>query len=61
MSTETFYTVVGGISFTLLGLWWVVVISRKEWQHSRARRMLAYAVSLHFLLPFNQKIKLTRR
>jgi uncharacterized membrane protein len=51
VSTETFYTVVGGISFTLLGLWWVVVISRKEWQHSRARRMLAYAVSLHFLLP----------
>lgn len=51
MSTEAFYAAVAGISFTLLGLWWVVVITRSEWQHSQARRMLAYAVSLHFLLP----------
>ena len=26
MTTEAFYAAVGGISFTLLGLWWVVVI-----------------------------------
>ena len=51
MSTEAFYAAVAGISFTLLGLWWVVVISRTEWRQSQARRMLAYAVSLHFLLP----------
>lgn len=51
MSTEVFYTAVAGVSFTLLGLWWVVVTSRTEWRHSRPRRMLAYAVSLHFLLP----------
>jgi hypothetical protein len=51
MTTEAFYTAVAGISFTLLGLWWVVVSSRKEWQQSQERRLLAYAVSLHFLLP----------
>ena len=51
MSTEAFYAAVAGISFTLLGLWWVVVITRTEWRQSQARRMLAYAVSLHFLLP----------
>ncbi len=51
MSTEAFYAAVAGISFTLLGLWWVVVVSRPEWRRTRARRMLAYTVSLHFLLP----------
>ena len=47
----TFYATVGGISFTLHGLWWVVVMSKKEWAHQRARRLLAYVVSLHFLVP----------
>jgi hypothetical protein len=51
MTTEAFYAAVAGISFTLLGLWWVVVITRSEWRQSPARRMLAYTVSLHFLLP----------
>jgi hypothetical protein len=51
MTTAAFYSAVAGISFTLLGLWWVVVISRAEWRQSRARRLLAYTVSLHFLLP----------
>jgi len=51
MDTQTFYTTVSGISFTLLGLWWVVVQSREAWRHDPARRWMAYAVSLHFLLP----------
>ena len=51
MSTEAFYGAVAGISFTLLGLWWVVVITRTDWRPSPARRLLAYTVSLHFLLP----------
>jgi len=51
MDLTTFYATVGGISFTLHGLWWVVVMSKKEWQLQRARRLLAYVVSLHFLVP----------
>ena len=51
MTTQAFYAAVAGISFTLLGLWWVVVITRTEWRQSPARRLLAYTVSLHFLLP----------
>jgi len=48
---QTFYTTVSSISFTLLGLWWVVVQARPEWRTEPARRRMAYAVSLHFLLP----------
>jgi hypothetical protein len=48
---NTFYATVGGIAFTLHGLWWVVVMSKREWQQQRARRLLAYVVSLHFLIP----------
>jgi hypothetical protein len=47
----TFYTTVSAISFTLLGLWWVVVQTREEWRRIAARRRMAYVVSLHFLLP----------
>ncbi len=51
METQTFYTTVGSISFTLLGLWWVVVQGRDSWRTNPSRRRMAYAVSLHFLLP----------
>ncbi len=51
MDTQAFYTTVSSISFTLLGLWWVVVQSHDEWRANPARRRMAYAVSLHFLLP----------
>lgn len=51
MTSESFYTTVSAISFTLLGLWWVVVQSRESWRFDVARRRMAYAVSLHFLLP----------
>jgi hypothetical protein len=48
---ETFYTVAGAVAFTLHGLWWVVVQSKPDWRQDRSRRLLAYVVSLHFLLP----------
>ncbi len=51
MPTDTFYTVVGGIGFTLHGLWWVVVQGRPEWSRNRSRRLLAYVVGLHLLIP----------
>jgi hypothetical protein len=51
VDTATFYTTVSAISFTLLGLWWVVVQTREEWRRIPARRRMAYVVSLHFLLP----------
>jgi len=51
VETQTFYTTVGSISFTLLGLWWVVVQGRESWRTEPSRRRMAYAVSLHFLLP----------
>jgi drug/metabolite transporter superfamily protein YnfA len=51
MSIDTFYAVVGGIGFTLHGLWWVVVHDRPEWSRNRSRRLLAYVVGLHLLIP----------
>lgn len=42
---------VSSISFTLLGLWWVVVQGRETWRMNLARRRMAYVVSLHFVLP----------
>ena len=51
MTDDAFYTVVGGIGFTLHGLWWVVVQGRPEWSNDRSRRLLAYVVGLHLLIP----------
>ncbi len=51
METAQFYGIVSGISFTLHGLWWVVVQSKGDWRRDRARRLLSYIVSIHFLLP----------
>lgn len=51
MSEESFYQAVSAASFTLLGLWLVVVQARPAWRFDPARRRMAYIVSLHFLLP----------
>ena len=51
MDSSAFYTTVSSVSFTLLGLWWVVVQGRADWRREHWRRVLAYVVSLHFLLP----------
>jgi hypothetical protein len=47
-----FYQTISAISFTLLGLWWVVAqVKYSEWAVDPRRRRQAYAVSLYFLLP----------
>jgi hypothetical protein len=51
VDVQTFYVTVSAISFTLLGLWWVVVQDRETWRMNVARRRMAYVVSLHFVLP----------
>jgi len=51
MSQEAFYGTVSTASFTLVGLWLVVVQARPAWRFDPDRRRMAYVVSLHFLLP----------
>ena len=49
---ETFYATAAQISFTLLGLWWVIVQFRHpDWIGSSYYRRMAYDVSLYFFLP----------
>ena len=49
---ETFYATAAGLSFGLLGLWWVVVQFKYDaWLTDPARRRMAYDISLYFLLP----------
>ena len=51
MDLNAFYATVSTISFTLLGLWWVVVQSRPALWEDPTHRRMAYAISFHFLLP----------
>jgi hypothetical protein len=47
-----FYIAFAPLSFTLLGLWLIVVQTRHaEWRGSAPHRRRAYAVFLHFALP----------
>ena len=46
-----FYAAVSALSFTLLGLWWVVADRRRQWFLDPHHRRMAYVVSLHFMLP----------
>jgi hypothetical protein len=49
---DAFYQSVSGVSFTLLGLWWVVVqLKFKEGLGDARRRRHAYGIALFFLLP----------
>jgi hypothetical protein len=51
-SIETFYQTVAQLSFTLLGLWWLVLQTKyAEWIGNRLRRRMATNISLYFLLP----------
>jgi hypothetical protein len=46
----SFYTALAQICFALLGLWWVVVQTRREtWIGTRARRVAAYSASTNFV------------
>ena len=47
-----FYLALAPVSFTLLGLWLIIVQTRHgEWRRSRRSRRRAYAVWLQFALP----------
>lgn len=49
---EPFYQTVAQLSFTLLGLWWVVVQTRYDtWIRDPLSRRIATHISLYFLLP----------
>lgn len=51
-AVDDFYKTVSTISFTLLGLWWIVIqLKYKEGGGDARRRRHAYTVSLYFLLP----------
>ncbi len=52
MALQTFYQTVAQLSFTLLGLWWIVLQTKySEWIGSHRRRRMASGISLYFLLP----------
>lgn len=51
MDLAAFYGILAGLSFTLLGLWWVACQAHREWTTTRVGRGMAYVVSLHFVLP----------
>jgi hypothetical protein len=52
MIPQTFYQTVAQLSFTLLGLWWLVLQTKySEWIGSPVRRRMATSISLYFLLP----------
>lgn len=51
MDVSAFYGTVSGLSFTLLGLWWVACQGRSAWIDRSGGQAMAYVVSLHFLLP----------
>ena len=51
MDLSAFYSLLAGTSFTLVGLWWVVVQSRPAWRADADRRRLAAGTYISFLLP----------
>ena len=52
MVPEVFYQTVAQLSFTLLGLWWLVLQTKYgEWIHHPMRRRMATNITLYFLLP----------
>lgn len=49
---QDFYGSMAQVSFTLLGLWWVVVqFKYQDFMRDRRRRIQAYDTSLYFVLP----------
>lgn len=49
---QSFYSTVAQASFTLLGLWWVILqIRYGPWMRDRRIRRAVYDISLYFLLP----------
>jgi len=49
---QNFYSTMAQVSFTLLGLWWIVVqFKYTDFMRDRRRRIQAYDTSLYFVLP----------
>jgi hypothetical protein len=51
MNLEAFYSIVAATCFALLGLWWTVMGSRKDWLKDEKIRDLAGGVYMSFLIP----------
>ena len=51
MSLDSFYAIVSGTCFALVGLWWGVVQFNRDWLKQDETRMLAGGIYLSFLLP----------
>ena len=51
MDLSAFYSLLAGTSFTLVGLWWVVLQSRPGWRADAERRQFAGGTYISFLLP----------
>jgi hypothetical protein len=52
MALQAFYQTVAQLSFTLLGLWWLVLQTKyQEWIGGASSWRMASNISLHFMLP----------
>jgi hypothetical protein len=51
MSLDSFYAIVSGTCFALVGLWWGVVQFNKDWLKHDETRALAGGIYLSFLIP----------
>jgi hypothetical protein len=51
MNLDTFYSIVSGTCFALLGLWWTVMESRRDLLKDEKVRGMAGGVYLSFLIP----------
>ncbi|MCC6176076.1 MAG: hypothetical protein IT305_12290 [Chloroflexi bacterium] len=51
MDLNVVYGIMAGLSFTLLGLWWIACQAHMDWLAEPTGRRMAYVVSLHFVLP----------
>jgi hypothetical protein len=51
MSLDSFYAIVPGTCFALVGLWWGVVQFNKGWLKHDKTRALAGGIYLSFLIP----------
>src|SRR5512136_1991425 len=51
MTLDSFYAIVSGTCFALVGLWWGVVQFNKSWLRNDETRALAGGIYLSFLIP----------
>jgi hypothetical protein len=51
MNIQSFYALMAGTCFGLVGLWWNVVRAKPEWSKDEQLRTLAAGVYLSFLIP----------